>query len=68
MNTLLNTILMTLGIVVIILGLIFIIHYTDRPEVIKSWSTKECIKVINTDGTKGDCNNIPERYDLIWGE
>lgn len=41
---------------------------TSRPEVVFSWETKKCIEVNYMDGTKGDCNNLPEKYDHVWGK
>lgn len=39
----------------------------DTPEVVFSWSTGKCLEVNYMDGTKGDCNNLPEKYDHVWG-
>lgn len=44
------------------------LEFTGTPDVIFSYSTKQCVKVINADGTDGDCNNLPERYTHIWGK
>lgn len=41
---------------------------TDTPDVIFSYSTGECVKVINADGTKGNCDNLPTTYNHIWGK
>lgn len=43
-------------------------QFTGTPDVIFSWETKQCVKVINADGSAGDCNNLPERYTHIWGK
>ena len=40
----------------------------NYPDVIYSYSTKQCKEVIYADGTKGDCNNIPKKYNFYWGE
>lgn len=54
----------------IILGLllVLVLHFTDQPEVVVSWETKQCLRVINIDGTEGDCNHLPDKYELIWGK
>ncbi len=41
---------------------------TSTPDVIFSYSTKQCVRVINADGTDGDCNHLPTRYNHIWGK
>lgn len=40
----------------------------NTPDVIFSWETKKCVKVEMPDGTDGDCNNLPEKYNMIWGK
>ena len=40
----------------------------NTPDVIYSYSTKQCKEVIYADGTKGDCDNLPEKYNFYWGE
>ena len=44
------------------------LQFTGTPDVIFSWETKKCVKVINADGSAGDCNNLPDRYTHIWGK
>lgn len=41
---------------------------TDQPDVIFSYSSKKCVRVINADGTAGSCNNLPAKFNFIWGE
>lgn len=41
---------------------------TGTPDVIFSYSTKKCVKVINADGTAGDCSKLPDKYNHIWGK
>jgi hypothetical protein len=43
-------------------------QFTGTPDVIFSWETKKCIKVINADGTAGDCAHLPKKYTHIWGK
>lgn len=45
-----------------------LVRAIDTPDVIFSWETKQCVKVINADGSAGDCNNLPDRYTHIWGK
>lgn len=59
--------------VIAIIGLIVAVvwsvaHAANTPEVVFSWSTKQCIEVNYMDGTKGDCSNLPSKYDHVWGE
>lgn len=42
--------------------------FLGQSEVIFSYSTKECVKVINADGSTGDCSKLPENYIFSWGE
>lgn len=51
---------------VLIFGIIY--NALGTPEVVFSWSTGECLEVNYMDGTKGDCNNLPEKYDHVWGK
>ena len=69
MNKLINFILAAVAVLGVpgVLIWAFII-YTDMPDVIFSHSTKQCVKVINADGTEGDCNNLPKRFHHIWGK
>ena len=40
--------------------------YLDRPEVHISYLTRECVSVVNADGSRGDCSNLPKRYHHVW--
>jgi hypothetical protein len=40
----------------------------DVPTVYQSFDTHQCVKVINADGTAGDCAKLPERYNRVWAE
>lgn len=44
------------------------IQATDMPDVIFSYSTKQCVKVINADGSEGSCDKLPNKYNHIWGK
>lgn len=44
------------------------VKFTDTPDVIFSYSTGECMKVINADGTEGSCDNLPTTYNHVWGK
>lgn len=41
---------------------------TDQPDVIFSYSSKQCVRVINADGSAGSCDHLPSKYNFIWGE
>lgn len=41
---------------------------TDQPDVIFSYSSKKCVRVINADGTNGSCDSLPAKFNFIWGE
>ena len=45
-----------------------VLEATSTPDVIFSYSTKQCIKVVNADGTAGDCNKLPKKFNHIWGK
>lgn len=38
----------------------------DMPTVQTSFETKQCVRVINSDGTDGRCDRLPERYHNQW--
>lgn len=38
----------------------------ERPDVSFSYLTGECVLVVNADGRRGDCNNLPEKYNKVW--
>ena len=42
--------------------------FLGQSEVIFSYTTKKCVKVINADGSLGDCSKLPENYFFTWGE
>ena len=56
------------GAIVASLVVIAFFKATSTPDVIFSWETKKCVRVINADGSAGDCNNLPDRYTHIWGK
>lgn len=41
---------------------------TDLPDVVFSYSTKECVRVEYPDGKRGDCGHLPAKFNFIWGE
>ena len=43
-------------------------NFLGQSEVIFSYTTKKCVKVINADGSFGDCSKLPENYIFTWGE
>lgn len=56
------------SVVALVLFTIALNSFLGQSEVIFSYSTKECVKVINADGTLGDCSKLPENYVFTWGE
>lgn len=50
------------SVVALVLFTIALNSFLGQSEVIFSYSTKECVKVINADGTLGDCSKLPENY------
>ena len=56
------------SVVAVILFTVALDSFLGQPEVIFSYTTKECVKVINADGSLGDCSKLPENYVFTWGE
>ena len=56
------------GVMALILFTIALDSFLGQSEVIFSYSTKECVKVIKADGSLGDCSKLPENYVFTWGE
>ena len=56
------------SVVALILFTIALDSFLGQPEVIFSYTTKKCVKVINGDGSVGDCSKLPENYVFTWGE
>lgn len=68
MNTLINFVLSTvavLGFPAVIVWMF--VQATDTPDVIFSYSSKECVRVDYPDGTHGDCSKLPKKFNFIWG-
>lgn len=42
--------------------------YLDLPEVHISYLTRECVRVVNADGSPGSCGALPDRYHHVWVE
>ena len=69
MNTLINFVLSTvavLGFPAVIVWMF--IQATDTPDVIFSYSSKECVRVDYPDGTHGDCSKVPRTFNFVWGK
>jgi len=55
------------GIVTVMFGgLIWAMAFSDMPDVHISYSTKECVAVINYGDTEYTCDNYPKKYNHIW--
>ena len=69
MNTIINFVLSTvavLGFPAVIVWMF--IQATDTPDVIFSYSSKECVRVDYPDGSHGDCSKLPKKFNFIWGK
>lgn len=69
MNTVINFVLSTvavLGFPAVIVWMF--IQATDTPDVIFSYSSKQCVRVDYPDGSHGDCSKLPKKFNFIWGE
>lgn len=56
------------SVVVVILFTVALDSFLGQSEVIFSYTTKKCVKVINADGSSGDCSKLPKNYIFTWGE
>ena len=56
------------SVMALVLFTIALNSFLGQSEVIFSYSTKECVKVINADGSVGDCSKLPDNYIFTWGE
>lgn len=68
MNTVINFVLSTvavLGFPAVIVWMF--IQATDTPDVIFSYSSKQCVRVDYPDGSHGDCSKLPKKFNFIWG-
>lgn len=68
MNTVINFVLSAvavLGFPAVIVWMF--IQATDTPDVIFSYSSKECVRVDYPDGSHGDCSKLPRKFNFVWG-
>ena len=56
------------SIMALVLFTIALDSFLGQAEVIFSYTTKKCVKVINANGTLGNCSKLPENYIFSWGE
>ena len=56
------------SIMALVLFTIALDSFLGQAEVIFSYTTKKCIKVINADGSSGNCSKLPKNYIFTWGE
>ena len=69
MNTILNFVLSTVAVMGFPAVIVWMfIQATDTPDVIFSYSSKQCVRVDYPDGTHGDCSKLPKKFNHIWGE
>ena len=38
------------------------------PDVVFSWSTQQCVEVINYTDTIYSCENLPSKFNHVWAE
>ena len=57
-----------LSVMALVLFTIALDSFLGQSEVIFSYTTKKCVKVIYADGTLGNCSKLPENYVFTWGE
>lgn len=69
MNTLINFVLSAVAVLGFPAVIVWaFIQATDTPDVIFSYSSKQCVKVIYPDGTEGTCDKLPPKFNHIWGQ
>ena len=56
------------SVMALVLFTIALDSFLGQSEVIFSYTTKKRVKVINADGSSGDCSKLPENYVFTWGE
>ena len=56
------------SVMALVLFTIALDSFLGQPEVIFSYTNKKCVKVINADGSLGNCSNLPKNYIFTWGE
>lgn len=68
MNFLINFVLSTIAVLGFPAVVVWMfIQATDTPDVIFSYSSKQCVRVDYPDGTHGDCSKLPKKFNFIWG-
>ena len=69
MNTIINFVLSTVAVMGFPAVIVWMfIQATDTPDVIFSYSSKQCVRVDYPDGSHGDCSKLPKKFNHIWGE
>ena len=56
------------SIMALVLFTIALDSFLGQSEVIFSYTSKKCVKVINADGSLGNCSKLPKNYIFTWGE
>ena len=56
------------SVMALVLFTIALDNFLGQSEVIFSYTNKKCVKVINADGTLGNCSKLPDNYIFTWGE
>jgi len=60
--------LFTLGMAAPLVGLLgfVVLDATAMPDVHVSYSTGECVKVVNYTDEQFDCSNYPSKFNHVW--
>jgi hypothetical protein len=63
-----DLIFIIVGMIAVPFCILAFVNYMNTPDVVYSYSTKKCIKVVYPDGKETSCEHLPERYNHIWGK
>lgn len=64
-NVILNSVIVA-AFAVAILGTV--VYAMSIPDVVVSYSTGNCVEVINYADTDYSCENMPSKYNHVWSE
>lgn len=58
----------TIFMVIAVFGtVLYMAHYAlSLPEVHFSYSTKQCVKIVDADGNAHSCKHMPKKFYHIW--
>lgn len=64
-NVILNSV-MVAGFAAVLLG--GVVYAMSIPDVVVSYSTGNCVEVINYTDANYSCENMPTKYNHVWSE